>query len=167
MKLWTGQTVSELGSVVTRTAIPIAAIITLHANALPVGILGRTRSEPPSSYLFPLPRSPAPSGSSSSMRSRSSKRRSARSSTSPYRTYLPSLLPERRLLEGNRQDRHDERDRRDRRTWIRRAPRAAHHGSDGDARGRGLVRGSAMSIAAIRMPERIVEHVEGPTGLRR
>lgn len=39
MKLWTGQTVSELGSVVTRTAIPIAAVITLHASALQVGIL--------------------------------------------------------------------------------------------------------------------------------
>jgi hypothetical protein len=29
MKLWTGQTVSELGAVVTRTALPLAAIITL------------------------------------------------------------------------------------------------------------------------------------------
>jgi len=39
MKLWTGQTVSELGSVVTRTALPFAAVITLHATALQVGIL--------------------------------------------------------------------------------------------------------------------------------
>jgi hypothetical protein len=30
MKLWAGQTVSELGSVVTRAALPLAAIITLH-----------------------------------------------------------------------------------------------------------------------------------------
>lgn len=39
MKLWTGQTVSEFGSVVTRTALPIAAVLTLHAGALQVGIL--------------------------------------------------------------------------------------------------------------------------------
>ncbi|HEY8732749.1 MAG TPA: MFS transporter, partial [Candidatus Limnocylindria bacterium] len=39
MKLWTGQTVSELGSVVTRTALPLAAIITLHASGFEVGIL--------------------------------------------------------------------------------------------------------------------------------
>ena len=39
MKLWTGQTVSELGSVVTRTALPIVAVITLHATALQMGIL--------------------------------------------------------------------------------------------------------------------------------
>lgn len=39
MKLWTGQTVSELGSVVTRTALPIAAVLTLHAGAMQVGIL--------------------------------------------------------------------------------------------------------------------------------
>ena len=39
MKLWTGQTVSELGSVVTRTALPIVAVVTLHATALQMGIL--------------------------------------------------------------------------------------------------------------------------------
>ena len=39
MKLWTGQTVSELGSVVTRTALPIVAVVTLHATALEMGIL--------------------------------------------------------------------------------------------------------------------------------
>jgi MFS family permease len=39
MKLWTGQTVSELGSVVTRTALPIVAVVTLHASALQMGIL--------------------------------------------------------------------------------------------------------------------------------
>jgi MFS family permease len=37
--LWTGQTVSELGSVVTRTALPIVAVVTLHADALEMGIL--------------------------------------------------------------------------------------------------------------------------------
>ena len=39
MKLWTGQTVSEFGSVVTRTALPLVAILTLHATAFEVGIL--------------------------------------------------------------------------------------------------------------------------------
>ena len=39
MKLWTGQTVSELGSVVTRTALPIVAVVTLHATALEMGLL--------------------------------------------------------------------------------------------------------------------------------
>ena len=39
VKLWTGQTVSELGSVVTRTALPIVAVVTLHATALEMGIL--------------------------------------------------------------------------------------------------------------------------------
>lgn len=39
MRLWTGQTVSELGSVVTRTALPIVAVVTLHATAIEMGIL--------------------------------------------------------------------------------------------------------------------------------
>jgi len=39
VKLWTGQTISELGSVVTRTALPIAAVITLHASAIEMGVL--------------------------------------------------------------------------------------------------------------------------------
>jgi MFS family permease len=39
MKLRNEQAVSELGSVVTRTALPLAAIITLHATAFEVGIL--------------------------------------------------------------------------------------------------------------------------------
>src|SRR5256885_8253610 len=32
MKLWTGQTVSELGSVVTRTAVPLVALLVLGAG---------------------------------------------------------------------------------------------------------------------------------------
>jgi hypothetical protein len=40
MKLWTGQTVSEFGSIVTRTALPLVAIITLHATAFEVGGAG-------------------------------------------------------------------------------------------------------------------------------
>jgi MFS family permease len=39
VKLWTGQTVSELGTVVTRTALPIVAVVTLHATAIEMGIL--------------------------------------------------------------------------------------------------------------------------------
>lgn len=38
-KLWAGQTISDLGSVVTRTALPIVAVVTLHADALQMGIL--------------------------------------------------------------------------------------------------------------------------------
>ena len=38
-RLWVGQTVSELGSVVTRTAIPIAAVVTLGASAAEMGLL--------------------------------------------------------------------------------------------------------------------------------
>lgn len=38
-RLWTGQTISELGSVVTRTALPILAVLTLHAGALELGAL--------------------------------------------------------------------------------------------------------------------------------
>lgn len=37
--LWIGQAISEMGSVVTRTALPIAAILVLDAGALEVGLL--------------------------------------------------------------------------------------------------------------------------------
>lgn len=37
--LWFGQAVSEMGSVVTRTALPIAAILALDAGAIEVGLL--------------------------------------------------------------------------------------------------------------------------------
>jgi hypothetical protein len=33
MTLWTGQTVSEFGSAITRGTPPLAAILTLHATA--------------------------------------------------------------------------------------------------------------------------------------
>ncbi|MDP9265693.1 MAG: MFS transporter, partial [Chloroflexota bacterium] len=39
MKLWTGQAVSELGSVVTRTALPIAAVLLLGATPLQMALL--------------------------------------------------------------------------------------------------------------------------------
>ena len=39
MKLWTGQTVSELGSVVTRTAVPLVALLVLGAGPLEMALL--------------------------------------------------------------------------------------------------------------------------------
>ncbi|HEY8655892.1 MAG TPA: MFS transporter [Candidatus Limnocylindria bacterium] len=39
LRLWTGQTISEMGSVITRTALPILAVLTLHAGALELGAL--------------------------------------------------------------------------------------------------------------------------------
>src|SRR4029453_19170647 len=39
MKLWTGQTVSELGSVVTRTAVPLVALLVLGAGPTEMALL--------------------------------------------------------------------------------------------------------------------------------
>ena len=39
MKLWTGQTVSELGSRITRDGLPLAAVMVLHAGAFEMGML--------------------------------------------------------------------------------------------------------------------------------
>ena len=39
MKLWTGETVSQLGTQVTQLALPLAAILVLKANAFEVGLL--------------------------------------------------------------------------------------------------------------------------------
>jgi MFS family permease len=39
MKLWAGQTVSELGSVVTRTAVPLVALLVLGAGATEMALL--------------------------------------------------------------------------------------------------------------------------------
>ncbi len=39
LKLWGGQTVSELGSTITLLALPTAAVLVLHADALQVGLL--------------------------------------------------------------------------------------------------------------------------------
>ncbi len=38
-KLWAGQTISELGSVVTRTAVPLVAVLTLEAGPLEMAFL--------------------------------------------------------------------------------------------------------------------------------
>src|SRR2546422_8174327 len=40
LKLWAGQSVSLFGSQVTRLALPLAAVLTLHANAAQMGLLG-------------------------------------------------------------------------------------------------------------------------------
>ena len=37
--LWTGETISALGTSVTRLAIPLAAVVTLHAGTLQVSLL--------------------------------------------------------------------------------------------------------------------------------
>jgi MFS family permease len=40
LKLWAGQSISELGSEITLLALPLVAVLTLHAGALEVGLLG-------------------------------------------------------------------------------------------------------------------------------
>jgi predicted MFS family arabinose efflux permease len=40
LKLWAGQSVSLVGSQITRLALPLAAVLTLHANAAQMGFLG-------------------------------------------------------------------------------------------------------------------------------
>ena len=195
MKLWTGQTVSELGSVVTRTALPIAAVITLHASALQVGILvasasiavlliglfagalvDRSRRRPlmiaadaiRAVLLLSIPAAAL----SGTLRIEQlyvvAFLEAALGSVFDvaYRTYLPSLLPAHRLLEGNAK--------------IGMTSAIAEIGGPGIAGA--LVQlitapmamlvdavsyvCSAISILAIRTPERVVEHVEGPAGLR-
>ena len=42
MLLWGGQTVSELGSAVTVLALPLTAVVVLHASTLQVGVLSAT-----------------------------------------------------------------------------------------------------------------------------
>ncbi len=39
VKLWTGQTISELGSRITREGIPLAAVLVLHAGTIQMGFL--------------------------------------------------------------------------------------------------------------------------------
>src|SRR6186997_3334571 len=39
MKLWAGQTISELGSVVTRTAVPLVALLVLGAGPTEMALL--------------------------------------------------------------------------------------------------------------------------------
>jgi MFS family permease len=46
LKLWTGQSVSLFGSQVTRLALPFTAILSLHATAAQMGILGAVQLAP-------------------------------------------------------------------------------------------------------------------------
>jgi MFS family permease len=46
LKLWAGETISLLGSQVTALALPLVAVITLHASAVQVGILNAFRYAP-------------------------------------------------------------------------------------------------------------------------
>lgn len=46
LKLWGGQSVSLFGSQVTRLALPFTAILSLHANAAQLGILGAVQLAP-------------------------------------------------------------------------------------------------------------------------
>ena len=196
MKLWTGQTVSELGSVVTRTALPFTAVITLHANALQVGILvasastavllvglfagalvDRSRRRPlmigadaiRAALVLSIPATAFTGTLSIEQLYAVAFLEAALGSVFDiaYRTYLPSLLPEGRLLEGNAK--------------IGMTGAIAEIGGPGVAGAlvqlitapmAMLVDGisyvfSAISIGAIRMPERIVARVDRPIGLRR
>jgi len=46
VKLWTGETISLVGTQVTQLALPLVAILTLHATVLEVGFLNATRYAP-------------------------------------------------------------------------------------------------------------------------
>jgi len=46
MRLWAGQTVSVFGSQVTELALPLAAVLTLHATALQMGLLSAAGMAP-------------------------------------------------------------------------------------------------------------------------
>jgi MFS family permease len=50
LKFWAGQTVSMVGSRVTVLALPLTAILTLHASPVQIGILGAVGST--ASFLF-------------------------------------------------------------------------------------------------------------------
>lgn len=52
-KLWTGQTISYLGSAITHLALPLTAVVVLKANPLQMGILGALAYLP--HLLFGLP----------------------------------------------------------------------------------------------------------------
>ena len=39
LKLWTGQTISEIGSRITREGIPLTAVMLLHASPAEMGVL--------------------------------------------------------------------------------------------------------------------------------
>lgn len=196
MRLWTGQTVSEFGSVVTRTALPLAAILTLHASAFEVGLLvasastavllvglfagalvDRSRRRPlmiatdllRAVLLLSIPAAAIAGTLRMEQLYAVSFLEAALGSVFEiaYRTYLPSLLTDARLLEGNAK--------------IGMTSAIAEIGGPGLAGA--LVQlitapmamlvdavsyiFSAVTLGVIRAPERRVEHVEGPAGLWR
>jgi MFS family permease len=196
MKLWTGQTVSELGSVVTRTALPFTAILTLHATAFEVGLLvasastavllvglfagalvDRSRRRPlmiaadaiRAVLLLSIPAAAFTGNLRMEQLYVVSFLEAALGSVFDvaYRTYLPSLLAKDELLEGNAK--------------IGMTSGIAEVGGPGFAGA--LVQlitapmamvvdaisyvFSAITIGLIHAPERGVENVEGPAGLRR
>jgi len=53
LKLWVGETVSDFGDQITLLAIPLTAVIVLHANAIEMGLLGAVATAP--TALFSLP----------------------------------------------------------------------------------------------------------------
>ena len=46
MKLWTGQTISEFGSLITRDGLPLTAVLTLGASPAQMGLLSALGSAP-------------------------------------------------------------------------------------------------------------------------
>src|SRR5919205_4135052 len=53
LKLWSAQTISQVGSQVTQLGLPFAAVVVLHASALEVSLLGTAAIVP--FVLFALP----------------------------------------------------------------------------------------------------------------
>lgn len=53
LKLWIGETVSDFGDQITLLAIPLTAVIVLHASAFEMGLLGAVATAP--TALFSLP----------------------------------------------------------------------------------------------------------------
>ena len=56
LKLWTAETISQLGTQVTLLGLPLIAILLLEANAFEVGLLGTVEFLP--FILFDSPRGP-------------------------------------------------------------------------------------------------------------
>ncbi len=46
LKLWTGQTLSALGSTITNLALPLTAALILHASAFEMGLLSTAATVP-------------------------------------------------------------------------------------------------------------------------
>src|SRR5258706_3345956 len=53
LKLWVGETISDFGDQITLLAIPLTAVIVLHASAFEMGLLAAVGAAP--TALFSLP----------------------------------------------------------------------------------------------------------------